>query len=257
MPKPIYEEEVEGVVLYEYEEYEPKKPLYMLLGLPDTGLVGVITANHLVSTLGMKEIGGIDFTRVVPPVAVIRGGELRTPLRIFQKDNLLVLTSEAPIPSYAVYPLASLIVDYAMRRGVDYIVSIVGIAAPNRMELPKPRVYWLASNDKARRVVEGLGLEVFTDGYLVGPYAQILKQCVRKRAANIVLLADAYIEFPDPEAAAEVIQVLSRVMGIQIDVKKLLDEAELIRLKLRELMKQTRQALAEMQRLTPQPTLYA
>ncbi len=254
--QPIYEEEFDGIILYEYEEFEPRSPSFLVLGLPDTGLVGVITVNHLCSSLGLKEVGGIDFARVMPPVAVIRGGELKTPIRFFFKDNIVALASEAPIPPQAIYPLSSLIVDYALRRGINYIVSIVGIASPNRMELPKPRVYWIASNEKARKLVEGLNLENFSDGYLVGPYAQILKQCVRKRASNIVLLADAYIEFPDPEAAAEVVQVLSKIMGVQVDVKKLLDEAELIRLKLRELMRQTRQTIAEMHKVSP-PTLYA
>jgi uncharacterized protein len=254
--RPVYEEERDGLLIVEYEEFDVKKPSYMILGLPDTGLVGVITTNHLAETLAMKEVGGIDFQLAVPPVAVVRGGALRTPLRLFHRDNLLVLTAEAPIPPQLVHPLASLIVDYALRRGVDYIVSVVGIASPTRMESEKPRVYWLASNEKARKAAEGLGLQVFSDGLIMGPYALILKHSVRKRAANVVLLAEAYVDFPDPEAAAQVTQVISRMVGVEVDVSKLLEQAEMIRLKMRELMRQTRQTIAEMQRV-PSPVLYA
>ncbi len=256
LARPFYEEERDGLLIVEYEEFELKKPSFMILGLPDTGLVGVITTGHLVEALGMKEVGGIDYQIAMPPVAVIRGGSLRTPLRLFHRENMLVLTAEAPIPPQLISSLASAIVDYALRRGVDYIVSIVGLASPTRMDTDKPRVYWLASNDKARKVVENLGLQVFSDGLIMGPYALILKQSVRKRAANVVLLAEAYVDFPDPEAAAQVTQAISKMIGVEIDVSKLLEQAEMIRIRMRELMRQTRQAMAEMQR-APSPVLYA
>lgn len=253
--KPIYEEELDGLLLMEYEEFELKHPSFLVLGLPDTGLVGVISANHMVEALGMKEVAGIDVVTMMPPVAVISNGVVRPPLRIFVKDNLMALTAEAPVPPGSVYALAKMLVDYAMKRGVDYIVSIVGVASPNRINVEKPRVYWIASNEKARRLVEGLGLEGFTNGYLVGPYALILKNAIRARMPNLVLLADAYIEFPDPEAAAEVLNVLSKIAGVEIETKKLLEQAEMIRLRLRGLMKQTKQAMAEMG--GPSPLMYA
>ncbi len=256
MQRPFYEEERNGLLLVEYEEYEPTKPSFMVLGLPDTGLVGVIAANHLVSSLGLREVGGVDFQTAMPPVAVIHEGQLRTALRLFHKDNIVVLAAETPIPPPMIYPLSSLLIDYAQRKGIDYIISVVGIATPNRGELEKPRVYWLASNEKARKKVEELGLDIFSNGYLVGPYALILKTSVRRRTSNIVLLADAFIDFPDPEAAAEVVKVIGKLAGMEIDVQKLLEQAELIRIKMRELMRQTRQAMAEMQR-APSPMLYA
>ncbi len=251
----VYEEEADGLRLVEYEEFKLGSPSYMILGLPDTGLVGVIASNHLVESLGMKEVGGIDLLGVMPPVAVISQGEVKTPLRIYRKDNLLVVSSETPIPGSHVYPLAGFLVDYAQRRGIDYIVSLVGVAAPNRLDLPKPRVYWIASDEKARRLVDGSGAEMFANGFLVGPYAVVLKQSIRRRVSNLVLLAEAYIDFPDPEAAAEVVKTLSKITGVEVNVSKLLDQAEMIRLRLRGLMKQTKQSLSEMK--APSPLMYA
>ncbi len=230
----------------EYEEYELEHPGFLVLGLPDTGLVGVISANHLVEVLDMREVAGIDVLPLTPPVAVISKGEVRPPLRIFVKDNIMTLTAETPIPPASVHSLSRMIIDYAMKRGVDYIISIVGVASPARINIEKPRVYWIASNEKARKLVEPLNLEGFLNGYLVGPYALILKNAIRARVANLVLLADAYIEFPDPEAAAEVLNVVSKITGKEIDTRKLLEQAEMIRLRLRGLMKQTKQTMSEM-----------
>ncbi len=251
----FYEEEANGLRLVEYEEVKLGSPSYMVLGLPDTGLVGVIASNHLVESLGMREVGGIDFLGTMPPVAVISQGAVRTPLRIYRKDNILVVSAETPIPGTHVYPVAGFLVDYAQRRGVDYIVSIVGVAAPNRLDIPKPRVYWIASDDAAKKLVDGLEAEMFANGFLVGPYAVVLKQSIRRRVSNLVLLAEAYIDFPDPEAAAEVVKLVSKIIGVEVNVSKLLDQAEMIRLRLRGLMKQTKQSLSEMK--APSPLMYA
>ena len=254
MSRPVYEEEYDGLLLVEYEEFEVKKPSFLILGLPDTGLVGVISSNHLVEALSMKEVAGIDLAAMMPPVAVISNGAVRPPLRIYVKDNIMALSAETPVPPQAVYPLSKLIVDYALKRGIDYIISIVGIASPNRVNMERPNVYWIASNEKARKLVEDIGIEGFVNGYLVGPYALILKNAIRNRLANLVLLADAYIEFPDPEAAAAVLSVVSKITGVSIDVNKLLEQAEMIRLKLRNLMRQTKQTMSEMR--TPSPLMY-
>jgi len=246
--RPIYEEEYDGLIYLEYREVRLSKPSFLVLGLPDAGLVGVIAATHLVRSLGLEEYAGIDSTRLLPPVAVISKGLPRHPLRLFHLDNIIVLTAETAIPPAAIHPLASFIIDYARRMSIDYVVSIVGLAAPNRLEIEKPSVYWLASSEDAAKLAEKLGIKMMSDGYLVGPYAVILKEAVKKRVNNLILLAEAFLDFPDPEAAAAVLQVLSKAIGKEVDTKKLLEEAELIRLRLKELMRQTKQTLTEMRK---------
>ncbi len=246
--RPAYEEEYDGLVYIEYREVKPSKPSFMVLGLPDAGLVGVIASTHLVKSLGMEEYGGIDSPRLFMPLAVINKGLPRPPLRLFHKDNVIVLLAEAAIPPAAIHPLSSFIIEYARRMSIDYIVSIVGLAAPNRLEIEKPNVYWLASSEEAKALAEKLGIKMMSDGYLVGPYALILKEAVRKRVNNLILLAEAFMDFPDPEAAAAVLQVLSKAIGKEVDVKKLLEEAEVIRVRMKELMRQTRQTLTEMRK---------
>ncbi len=246
--RPVYEEEYDGLVYLEYRQVKLEKPSFLILGLPDAGLVGVIASTHLVRSLGLEEYGGIDSAKLLPPIAVINRGVPRPPLRLFHRDNVAVLLAETAIPPAAINTLASFIVDYARRMSIDYVVSIVGLATPNRLEIEKPSVYWLASSDEAKQLAEKLGIKMMGDGYLVGPYALVLKEAVRKRVNNLILLAEAFMDFPDPEAAAAVLQVLSKAIGKDVDVKKLLEEAEMIRLRMKELMRQTRQALSEMRK---------
>ncbi len=258
MKRPVYQEHYDGFTIVEYEDYELEKPSYLVLGLPDAGLVGPIAASHMVRTLEMREVGGIDSDRYFPPVVVVHQGVPRLPLRMFALGNTLVLVSETAMAPAAIYPLSYAIVEYAKKRGIDYIVSLLGMGVPNRLELEKPRVYWLANTDPASRLGEKLEVQRFEEGFLVGPYAAILKEASRRRVNNLVILAEAFLDFPDPEAAAQVLQGLSKIVGVEINVKALLDEAELIRIKTRELMKNTRRALAQMQKGYEQqvPLLY-
>jgi uncharacterized protein len=248
MRRPIYTESYDGLAIQEFEEYELSKPSFLVLGLPDTGLVGPIAASHLVRTLEMKEVGGIDSDRFFPPMVVVHKGEPRLPVRLFAHDNMLVMVSETAMSPAAIYPLSYALVDYASKRGIDHIVSLLGMAVPNRLELEKLRVYWLANTDKAAELGGKLGAERFMEGFLVGPYAAILKEASRRRMNNLIVLSESFPDFPDPEAAAQVLQALSKIVGKEINVKALLEEAELIRIKTRELMKNTRRALAQMQK---------
>ena len=58
-----------------------------------------------------------------------------------------------------------------------------------------------------------------------------------------MLFAEAFVEFPDPAAAVEVLNVLSKMLNVQINLKPLLEKAEEIRLKTRELMLSTKKVL--------------
>ena len=246
MPVIYYEEHYDGITIFETKEIELKKPSYLILGLPDAGLVGAISVSHLARTLNMEEYGGIESYRYFPPIVVVHKGSLYPPLRFFHKDNLVVLVPEIAIPTGAIYPLSYAITDYAQRKGFDFIISITGTPIPNRMEIDKPKVYWLATGKTATDVGKKLNIPIFEEGLLVGPYAVILKESMKRRMNNILLLVESYMEFPDPEAAATALEVLSKVTGVEVDVKKLLEEAEIIKLKSREMMRSTHRMLTRM-----------
>ncbi len=247
--KPVKIESFNDIYYYEYEEVLPKHPSYLVLGLPDAGLVGALAIRYLTLNTSMKIYGEVDSTRF-PPVTVVHKSIPYSPFQLYRDDSgcLLALVSESPIPTHAVYPLAKSIVEYALSRGIDYLLSLSGIAVPNRIDIKKPKTYWIASTSDAAKEMEKYGYKSFDEGFIVGPYAIILKEAKRRGLNNIVVLVESFFDFPDPEAAAEALMALSKITGIEVDVSKLLEEAELIKLQARELMKQTKKALREMKK---------
>ncbi|MEM4475602.1 MAG: PAC2 family protein, partial [Fervidicoccaceae archaeon] len=101
-----------------------------------------------------------------------------------------------------------------------------------------------------------LGVERFEDGVLIGPYAVMLKEALRYGLDNVVILVESFPDLPDPEAASVAVGLLGKMLGISVDVSKLLEEAELIRLRTKELMKYTSRMLEQMGKsLEMRPTL--
>jgi len=251
------EEDYDGVAFIEYEDFELSKPSYLVIGLPDAGLVGGISVSHLIRELKAKEVGGVEIAKLSPPVAVIKDGAPRPPVRLFlARNDILLLASEIPLPPAAYFMLSYAILGYSSRRRIDYIVSITGLSTPSRAFSEKPKPYWAASGKKAVEAVEKLGAEKLSEGILVGPYAILLKEAFKFRLNNIVILVETFPDLPDPEAASVAVSLFGKLAQLEVDVSKLLEEAEWIRLRTRELMRQTSRVMSQMGKsLEAQPLL--
>ncbi len=244
----IYREEwISDFRFVEYKDFTLEKPSFMLVALPDAGLVGVIAASHAVKKLELEEVGGVD-SYLFPPIAVIHRGVPRPPIRIFAKSNLSVVYSEFLPPTNTIPMLINAIMEYALRRGIDYIVCITGLPIPNRLEVEKLNTFYIPSTTRASELAKNAGIKLFEDGYIVGPYALLLKEAMRRRMNALVILSESFMEFPDPEASATSLEALSKIVGVPIDVAELKEQAELIRLRAKEHMKRVLPGLAQMRK---------
>jgi len=232
----------------EYMPIELERPSYAIISLPDTGLVGVISAWHIIKNLNLKEVAGIDSYIHLPPIVVISDRSIRAPIRVFAGDNLVVVYSEFAMMQYGLVQLAKILTNYLERKGVDYVILPSGMPVQNRFELESLRTYYLATTRKAEEIVKGAEILPFESGFLAGPYALLLKEMYRARLNAILLLTESFLEFPDPEAAAQNVSMISKIISKPIDVKELLEQAELIRIKARDAMRNTLRGLAQMRK---------
>ncbi len=229
----------------------------VVIGLPDVGLVGLITVNHVIRSLDASEVGYIE-SKSLPPVIVVHKGEPKSPIRIYFKDEVAFLTSEVPLPSASIPLLASGLVEWVRSKEASLILSVSGVAVQNRLELKKPEVYGVASAPSAKRILDGAGVKLLEEGFMVGPHAQILKEAMRMEVDNLVIMAQSHYQYPDPGAAASATNALNEIIGFKVDVKKLLEQAEEIRLKMREVMQRTYKQMERMQKTQEQelPPMY-
>lgn len=226
-------------------------------GLPDVGLVGVIAATHLVETLGLVEVAAIE-SDLLPPVLVLHKGLLTNPVRVFAGKGLAVVTSEIAIPPTAVYPLVKKLADWVQKKHVGQVISVSGFPAQDRTEIETPQVFGVAIDEKTMQLLQEHKVEVMEEGFVVGIYALLLKECAKRRIPAVALLAQAFLSYPDPGAAASALLALSKILKVKFDVQPLLEKGDEIRLKARDLMKQAQGAISGMQKGTEQeiPLMY-
>jgi len=237
--------------LSESVEIVEKKPIpseaTMIIGLPDVGLVGLIATSYLISELKLEEIAYMD-SDLLPPVVVLHKGLPHAPLRIYGNQNLIAVISELAVPVPAIYPIMREIVDWGQAKKVKRIVSIGGIPVESRQTITEPKVFGAASNQELLDMLNKSGLSIMNEGYMVGPQALSMRYSISKNVPAIAILAQSFYNYPDPEAAAMALKELSKISDVKVDVSKLLEKGEEIRLKARDIMKRTQQEMNRMKK---------
>lgn len=230
------------------------KPL--LLGFPDTGLVGSIAVSYMVEQLRPEEKGYVDSAEL-PPIVPVRRGYPKELIRIYESSNFLTIVSELPIPPMLIRDFSEALIDWAVDKKVGWIGCLTGVAEPRRLEIDTPKVFVLSAElRRAEELAKFLDAEVFQEGFITGVHAEILRQGLRRGIEVNVLLAQAHLNYPDPGAAAQLLTRLPKLVNEHVDVKPLLESEENIRIQLRDLMRRTSEAMVQKSREMELPPVY-
>jgi uncharacterized protein len=156
--------------------------------------------------------------------------------------------SETPVPADMVYLVVDALIDWGRQKKVRMMISLSGIPVQERQDLKELKVFAASSSVEVLAAVKAKSVEVLMEGYMVGPQAVMLMRCAQIGLPATALLAQCFLNYPDPEAAAEVLKSLAKVTGIGVDVAKLLEKGEEIRLKARDVMKRTQEEMSKMKK---------
>jgi uncharacterized protein len=219
----------------------------LIFGFPDVGLVGVIAASHLIDELNLTEVAYLDST-LLPPLIVLHEGLPHSSIRIFANGNILLAISEAPLPADIIYPIMDALIDWGKSKNVKMMISLSGIPIQDRQDAKELKAFAAASSSEALKIAEDKDIEVLMEGYMVGPQAIMLQRAANAGTPALTLLAQCFSNYPDPEAAAEVLKELGKITGVKVDVAKLLEKGEEIRLRARDVMRRTQEEMSKMKK---------
>jgi uncharacterized protein len=219
----------------------------LLLAFPDVGLVGVIAASHLIDELGLTEVACLE-SNLLPPLIVLHEGLPHSSIRIFAGQDTLLAVSEVPIPTDVIYPIMDALINWAKSKNVKMMISLGGIPIQDRQDATELKSFAAASNADALKIAQDKGLEILSEGYMVGPQAVVLQRAAETGSPALTLLAQCFYNYPDPEAAAEVLKELTKLTGLKVNVAKLLEKGEEIRLRARDVMKRTQEEMSKMKK---------
>ena len=237
-----------NVEIIEKEFVALKKPV-IIEGFPSVGLVGAIATEFIASKLKMDEIGFIK-SPYLPPITLIKEGIPRPPIRFYAKDNLVAIVSDTAVPSELVLELSEKIVEWALHHNAKEVVSLGGIAAADRDKEKKPKVYTVSPYPEMLKVLKKEYPPVKL-GFLTGVYGVLMLECFEKNVPSYGYLADAHFEYPDPLAAASVVEAVSKKFSLKIDNSSLIKTSDAMEKRLSKLLAQTKKELTK-----AQPTFY-
>ncbi len=225
----------------------PKNPI-IIEGFPGFGLVGTIASEFLIDHLKTEQIGKITFEEM-PPMVAIHESEVVEPLGIFysKEYNVVILHAVTASAGFE-WKLADALEEVAKQLNAKEIISLEGVGSAEDTIETKP--FYYTSDPKKRKVFEKFGVEPLKEGIIMGVTGAML---LKTDAFSIsCIFAETHSNIPDSKAAAQVIKILDKYLGLKVDPQPLLQQAEKFEDKLKGLLSKSKEVaeLSEKKRMS-------
>jgi uncharacterized protein (TIGR00162 family) len=220
-----------------YKDKPTLKDPILIEGLPGVGNVGKLAAEHMVDQL--KGIKFIEmYSKHFPPqVLVSDSGTIRLVSNEFfyiqrpdAANDIVVLVGDYQgLTPDGQYELSDKVLQISKELGVKKIFTLGGYGLGRMIE--KPRVLGAATDSDLVEEMKNVGV-VFSKGEpgsgIVGASGLLLGLGNLYDMKCICLMGETSGYFVDPKAAQSVLEILSKVLGIEIDLTDLEDKAQQI-----------------------------
>ncbi len=217
-----------------------KKPKNCILieGFPGFGLVGTIASEFLLDHLKVERIGKIIFDEM-PATIAIHEGKVVEPLGIFYNKEYNIAILHAITASAGIeWKLSEIVADLVKQLKVKELVCLEGVGSNE--ETTASRVFFYSNNEKSKNKFGKIKVEQLKEGIIIGVTGAVLTRIENVPVSCI--FAETHTNLPDSKAAAKIIEVLDKYLGLNIDYKPLLVQAEKFEEKLRGLLTESQKA---------------
>lgn len=222
----------------EVKLWKKPKNCTIIEGFPGFGLVGTIASEFLIEHLKTEQIGKILFNDM-PAMVAIHEKKIVEPLGIFhnQKYNILILHAITAATHYE-WEMAATVAKLANDLKAKEILSLEGVGSGEDSE--GSRVFYYSNNDKNSKRFEKAGIEPLKEGIIIGVTGAILLRTEKFPVG--CLFAETHSNLPDSKAAAKIVEALNKYLGMDIDQKPLLEQAEKFEDKLKTILQKSQEA---------------
>jgi len=216
-------------IIIEKEKARMRSPI-LIEGLPGIGMVGKLAADHIV-----KELKGTMVAQLYSPhfphqVLMQKNGLMKMLKYKFylirgKKNDLLVLVGDVQaMTSEAQYEVAGKVLDYAQRKGCKLIFTLGGYGIGKT--IGGSRVFGSATDKELIPLYSKHGV-IFGEsrGSIIGAAGLLLGMGRIRGMKGVCLMGETHGAYVDAKAAEEVLKVLSKILGIKINLEKLSERA--------------------------------
>jgi predicted ATP-grasp superfamily ATP-dependent carboligase len=244
----------------------------VLSSFPSAGLAATVAGHYIVRTLKLPRVGvftGDD----MQPIAVVQGGQVHPPIRVYGREGLSLVLSELPVAAESSAVVARAILAGAAARRARLVIGLEGVL-PHPLEEetsaepgplppdPEQTVWFATSHDGGSEpeMFQRSNVRRLEDGVIGGVSGSLLVEGILGPLPVSVLLVSARYApggLADHLAAATLIETLDKMLpDLKIDTGPLRSQAAVIEKAIRLALK-TRPRSAESPMPDPgSPTIY-
>jgi|TARA_B100002052_G_scaffold285306_1_gene298021 predicted ATP-grasp superfamily ATP-dependent carboligase len=228
------EESGEGYPLVLHSEADPSRlGGTAVCGFSTVGSVGVIATSHLISSLQLSPMGTVLHPKF-PAVALIHDSVPKHPVRVYQGDGVGVFTSEIQFTSEHDVYFANTVLEWFTKGGFDRLIVIDGVVS-NELGIKEDSELWgVSSSSVGRDQLDNSSIQRIQQGVVTGIAGYLIAEGERRGLDVTALLAECNPMYPDARAALIAVEGLGELVGIDVPVEGLLEDARNIEERVRE-----------------------
>ena len=195
-----------------------------------------------INSLKTELVGILDST-LFPPMSVIYNSKPNFPARIYanEEKKLAFFVSEAILESSAYRQIAHTILNWSNYNKCKTIISVAGREIEKEDRTKKePSLYVISNSPIIMKELNDIGILSLKNGTVNGIPGILLNESNWKNIDVVVFVVDVISGVPDFRAAANVAQVVSKIVPeAYCEIKPLIKEAENIEKNLKMVRSQT------------------
>jgi len=202
----------------------------LIAAWPGMGMLARMSADYLIQQLDAKQ-----FAEIRSPSNDIYFkdgmGELSQYRHRFyyyngKQSDLIVCSGEIqPQSLSAIQQLANQVLDVAEEFGAKRVYTFAAVPNPHDV---KPRVFGVVNKPELRDFLKENGVQLVSgDGRITGLNGLLIGIAQQRKIEGICLLCEIrYLDIPQPRSAQAVLNTLTKILGIEMDMSELERQAE-------------------------------
>jgi len=203
----------------------------LVCGLPGSGYVGKLAADHLVESFKLRKVAEYDSPAFPPQVSVKEDGTADPPRGELyyaptrKGRGLFVFTADAqPTTSEGEYELSEAVVKFAKKCGVKRVYTLAAYITGTFSKAP--RVFGAGTSKDTVAALAENGATLMKDGGISGMNGLLIGVAALRGLEGACLLGETSGYVVDAAASKAVLELLSKVVDIPIDTSELTAKAE-------------------------------
>ncbi|MFA5105602.1 MAG: proteasome assembly chaperone family protein [Candidatus Micrarchaeia archaeon] len=202
-----------------------KNPV-LIEGLPGIGLVGKLAADHMIKELKAEKVAELVSPHFPHQVLMQKNGIMRMLKNKFylvkgKKRDLLILVGDVQaVTSEAQYEVTGKMLDYFEKNGGKMIYTLGGYGTGKAPSAPQ--VFGSATHKDIIPAHEKAGM-VFgkSHGSIIGAAGLLLGLGKIRKMKGVCVMGETHGGYVDAKSAQAVLEVLSKLLEVKIDISKL------------------------------------